>query len=89
MTLRLVLWVQLALVAFFGAFCRGLVPYTEGGWAESLVYGMCPLILLGFPLTALIAARRAKLSEGRGWLVALVEAALIYAYLLALLPAVQ
>ena len=89
MVMRLVLYTQLAVVAFTGAYWRGLLPGSESGSTERIMASTVPIVLFGFPVLALILAARSRLSEGRAWLIGLVEAALIFAYLIAVLPAVQ
>jgi hypothetical protein len=89
MALRLVLYTQMALVAFTGAYGRGLLPGSESGSTERTMASTVPIVLYGFPILVFLVARRARLSEGRAWLIGLVEAALIFAYVLAVLPAVQ
>lgn len=89
MRLRLLFAVQLAWVALAGALCRGLVPETIAGWVEQVVFPTTPFVLFGFPALVVLAVRRERWPERRCWSVGSLQAALTFAFLLAVLPAVQ
>lgn len=89
--LRALIFCQIALVALIGASARAPLHLAEPllGWAESAGALAVFPALLGFPIAAYRVARRAGLAEWEGWTSLGIEAGLLYATFLAMLPMVQ
>ena len=90
MVLRALIVAQIASVALLGAATRGtlLAPSVRGLPESAAALGFYP-VFLGFPLGVLIASRRAVLPSWKRHVILGIEAALSFATLVAILPAVQ
>ena len=90
MILRALIAVQIAWVALVGAVARGVFPAPSPlGWVEAAVFLTFYPALFAFPVGVHLALRRSGLPRWKTHAVAGVEAALVFATLVAALPAVQ
>ena len=93
MNLRLLVILQIALVAFLGAaFREGPYAVFSEPWATPAMRTAVVLfypVWIGFPILGYQAVGRSNLPVWKCWIIAGVEAALVFATLLALWPAVS
>ncbi|MFO0960414.1 MAG: hypothetical protein U0800_23760 [Isosphaeraceae bacterium] len=88
--LRTLLAAQVASITFIGIAARGdLLPSWARFWGEAFAAIAFYPVLLGFPISVLIASRRAVLPAGKRFILIGIEAALGFAAIVAILPAVQ
>lgn len=93
MNLRVLLILQIACVGLLGAaFREGPYAVFSRGWTLPAMYLAAVLLYpvwIGFPILAYPAVGRSRLPAWKCWILAGIEAALVYATLLALWPAVS
>ncbi len=90
MALRALVLTQMTCVALLGMATRGaLLTPSSRGWAESAAAFAFYPVLVGFPSAVLFTARYAALPSWKRRVIMGIEVALVYATLVAILPAVQ
>ena len=90
MVLRALIVIQIAWVTLLGVVARGVFPASPLlGWAEAVIFPVFTPALVAFPVGVNFALRRSALPPWKHRAVVGIEAALCFASLIAVLPAVQ
>ncbi|APW59350.1 hypothetical protein [Paludisphaera borealis] len=93
MKLRALVFLQIACIVFLGAAIReGPNAVFSGRWDEAakrLAVIIYLPVWIGIPILVCRALNRSGLPAWKRWIIAGIEAALVYATMLAMLPAVQ
>jgi len=100
--LRFALTLQLAVLVLVGGACRGwfAIPaneashvseplWSEPHWTEELIGGIVLVAYMTFPIWGIAAARWSKIHGAKMTLVVVTECLMWFAFMVALLPAVQ